>query len=212
MRRPGLLILMLLLAAAPVAAQSTAAPVSQAPSGAREGGLMPGDLLRVIVSREPDLTLEQTIPADGILDFHRLGPKDVRGHTVEQMRELLVREYSRYLVNPTIRVEAFRKVQVLGAVRKPDIYALPPTSTISDAIATAGGVLPEGRTDRAELRREGKVVDVLLLSDRTPLADSPVQSGDQIYVPERSFASRNSAAISTAASGVLALLIALLVR
>jgi protein involved in polysaccharide export with SLBB domain len=109
-------------------------------------------------------------------------------------------------------VEVFRKVQVLGAVRKPDIYSLPPTMTISDAVASAGGVLPEGRTDRVELRRGGQVVHVLLQSGRTALADAPVQSGDQIFVPERSFASRNTAVITTAISGVLAIIVALVVR
>jgi polysaccharide biosynthesis/export protein len=175
-------------------------------------GLMPGDLLRVIVSREPDLTLEQTVPDDGVLYFHRLGRRDVRGLTSDGVRDMLLSEYARYLVNPTIRVEVFRKVQVLGAVRKPDIYSLPPTMTISDALATAGGVLPEGRTDRVELRRDGQVMHVLLQADRTALADSPVQSGDQIFVPERSFASRNTAAITTAVSGVLAVIIALVIR
>jgi polysaccharide biosynthesis/export protein len=177
-----------------------------------EAGLMPGDLLRVIVSREPDLTLEQTVPDDGVLYFHRLGRRDVRGLTSDGVRDMLLSEYAKYLVNPTIRVEVFRKVQVLGAVRKPDIYSLPPTMTISDALATAGGVLPEGRTDRVELRRDGQVVHVLLQADRTALADSPVQSGDQIFVPERSFASRNTAAITTAVSGVLAIIIALVIR
>jgi polysaccharide biosynthesis/export protein len=177
-----------------------------------DAGLMPGDLLRVIVSREPDLTLEQTVPDDGVLYFHRLGRRDVRGLTSDGVRDMLLSEYARYLVNPTIRVEVFRKVQVLGAVRKPDIYSLPPTMTISDALATAGGVLPEGRTDRVELRRDGQVMHVLLQADRTALADSPVRSGDQIFVPERSFASRNTATITTAVSGVLAIIIALVIR
>jgi polysaccharide biosynthesis/export protein len=206
--RTVILVVGVLLACSGALAAQEAAP-SVRPAGA---GLMPGDLLRVIVSREPDLALEQTVPDDGILYFHRLGRKDVLGLTGDEVREMLLGEYTRYLVNPTIRVEVFRKVQVLGAVRKPDIYSLPPTMTISDALASAGGVLPEGRTDRVELRRDGHVVDVFLQSGRTALADSPVQSGDQIFVPERSFASRNTAVVTTAVSGVLALIIALVVR
>jgi polysaccharide biosynthesis/export protein len=205
-------ILMLLMAALLGAGPAWAQGEQPGGAGSRDAGLRPGDLLRVVVSREPDLTLEQAVPDDGILYFHRLGPKDVRGLTGDEIRDVLLREYARYLVNPTIRVEVFRKVQVLGAVRKPDIYSLPPTMTVSDAIATAGGVLPEGRTDRVELRRDGAVIDVLLLSDRTPLADSPIQSGDQLYVPERSFAARHTGTITTAVSGVIAIVIALLVR
>jgi polysaccharide biosynthesis/export protein len=206
--RTVIFVVAALLACGGALAAQDAAPVARS----ADAGLMPGDLLRVIVSREPDLTLEQTVPDDGVLYFHRLGRRDVRGLTSDGVRDMLLSEYAKYLVNPTIRVEVFRKVQVLGAVRKPDIYSLPPTMTISDALATAGGVLPEGRTDRVELRRDGHVVHVLLQSDRTALADSPVQSGDQIFVPERSFASRNTASITTAVSGVLAIIIALMIR
>lgn len=210
MRTTSLLLLAAVLAGVPAAGRAQTAPDAATERG--HAGLMPGDLLRVTVLREPDMSLEQTIPDDGVLDFFRLGRKDVRGLTAEDVRDVLTREYARYLVNPTIRVEVFRKVQVLGAVRKPDIYAVPPTTTISDAVAMAGGVLPDGKADRIELRRDGRVVDVLLLTDRTPLADSPVQSGDQLYVAERSFVSRNSGAVITAASGLLAIAITLLVR
>lgn len=177
-----------------------------------EEGISPGDLLRVIVLREPDFTFEHTIPDDGHVDFYLLGTKDVSGMRGEELRQTLVREYERYLVNPIIRLEVLRKVQVLGAVREPSVYLLHPTMTISDALAKAGGTLPEGRTDRVELRRDGEVVDILLLSDRGPLADARIRSGDQLYVPERSALSRHSGVAATAVSGVIALIIALVIR
>jgi protein involved in polysaccharide export with SLBB domain len=195
----------------PGLARAQAQPAGGA--GWAEGGITAGDLLRVTVLREPLLSFEQTVPADGIIDFHRLGRKDVRGLSGEALRGQLVQEYARYLVDPTIRVDVMRKVQILGAVREPKVYLLHPTMTIADAIAMAGGHLPEGRTDRVELRREGQTIEVLLLaSDNNMLADSPVRSGDQLFIPERPFVSRNAATLTTAVTGALALLIALLVR
>ncbi|CAN5675900.1 hypothetical protein BH23GEM9_BH23GEM9_19040 [soil metagenome] len=212
--RNCMIVALLLLLPSPAWTQVPAPVQGQATSndGWAEGGITPGDLLRVTVLREPNLSFEQTVPVDGIIDFHRLGRKDVRGRSGEDLRAQLLEEYSRYLVNPTIRLEVMRKVQVLGAVREPHIYLLHPTMTIMDAVAMAGGQTPEGRTDRVELRRNGELIEVLLLSEAGNLSDSPIRSGDQLYVPERSFASRNAAPMMTVASGMLAVIIALLVR
>jgi protein involved in polysaccharide export with SLBB domain len=199
-------------AAACLCAQPAAAQQDAPAAEWSEDGIVPGDLLRVIIAREPDLTFEATVPDDGFIEFYLLGAKNVRGMGGEALRQILLREYAVYLVNPMIRLEVLRKVQVMGAVREPSVYLLHPTMTISDAVAKAGGALPEGRTDRVELRRDGRVVGILLLNDRGPLADSRIRSGDQLYVPERSVLSRHSGTAATAISGVLAIVIALLVR
>jgi protein involved in polysaccharide export with SLBB domain len=200
---------LLLLLLSPAALPAQAAPAS----GWVGGTITSGDLLKVTVLREPLLTFEQTVPVDGLIDFHRVGRRDVRGMTGEALREELAREYTRYLVDPTVRVEVLRKVQVLGAVRAPGVYMMHPTLTISDAIAMAGGTMADGRADRVELRREGEVLEVLLLSrDNSMLADTPIRSGDQLFVPERHFMARNFGVMTTAVYGVLALLVTLAVR
>lgn len=198
-------LVLVVLTAAPLTAQAGGEPLDW-------GGILPGDMLRVHIAREPDLSFEQTVPADGRVAFYRLGPMDVRGRDAEELRTYLLQEYSRYLVEPAVTVEVRRKVQILGAVQRPDIYTLHATMSISDAVAAAGGALPSGRTDRVELRRDGELVDVLLLSDRTPLADSPIRSGDQLFVPERSYIARNTGLVTTLASSLMALIFTLVVR
>lgn len=179
-----------------------------------ETGIMPGDVVRLEIWREPELSFEQMVPTDGIVVFHKLGPYDVRGLHTEELRRTLIQDYSRYLVDAAqrIRVEVLRKVQISGAVRNPSIYTLHPTLSLSDALAMAGGPLTEGRVDRMELRRDGELVRVLLLSDRAPLADAPIRSGDQLHVPQRSAASRNLGVIASVLTSIVVVTISVLAR
>lgn len=183
---------------------------AQSAPPAEAGQIQPGDLIRLVIWREPDWSGSWTVPADGIVVFPRLGPRNVTGQRVEELRQNLLADYAEFLINPSIQFDVQRKVQVLGAVRQPGIYTLDPTMTLIDALAMAGGVMPDGRQDRVELRRSGSVTLVLL--NDAPLADSPVRSGDQLFVPERSFVSRNASATVAMITGAIGLLIAVAVR
>jgi protein involved in polysaccharide export with SLBB domain len=170
----------------------------------------PGDALRLTIFREPEWSGTWTVPTSGVVVFPRIGERHVAGMQAGVLRELLRTEYARYLLEPSIEFDVHRKVQILGAVRNPNIYNLPSSVTISDALAVAGGITPEGRSDRVELRRDGAVVQVLL--GRTPLSDAEVRSGDQLFVPERSYVSRNAIALGTALSAVVGLIVAIAAR
>ena len=169
-----------------------------------------GDVLLLQIWRE-DIQINQPVPPDGIIHFPRLGAIDVRGLTSDSLRARLVRDYGRTLRDTESRIQlaVHRKVRITGAVRDPNVYTLNPTMTLADAIAAAGGALPEGRRDRVELRRDGEVVQVLLLDEGAVLADSPVLSGDQLHVPERSFASRNLNVLVTGLTSIVAIAIAI---
>ena len=193
---------MLLGVAVPAAAQQNGVTWSRP--------IAAGDVLLLQVWRE-DIDLNVTVPETGVIYFPRLGAIDVRGLTRDSLRARLVRDYGVYLRDAESRIQlgVQRKVRITGAVREPNVYTLNPTMTVADAIAAAGGALPEGRRDRVELRRDGQVVQVLLLNEGATLADSPIQSGDQLHVPERSFASRNLNVLVTALTSVVAIGIAI---
>ena len=84
--------------------------------------------------------------------------------------------------------------------------------TVADAIALAGGVTPLGNADKIELRRGDGTKLFAKLESRTRIVDSPIHSGDQIYVRERNWLSRNPGVISAGVSAVLSLTIALFLR
>jgi protein involved in polysaccharide export with SLBB domain len=140
-------------------------------------------VIRLTIWREPDLSRELTVPPGGVVVFPKIGARTVTGRPLSNVEaELLRSDFSTYLINPSIQVELLRKVQVLGAVYRPGVYTVDATVFVSDAIAIAGGVTPSGRQDRVELRRDGEVVQVLFMT-RAALADAPIRSGDQLFVP-----------------------------
>jgi len=144
----------------------------------------------------------------GVVVFPKLGARTVIRVTADSLTAELVRDYAVYLRNPSIEVTVLRRVNVLGAVKVPGIYPADPTMTLGDVLALAGGVTPQGRGDRVEHYRDGVRVSAPL-SERVSLADTPIRSGDQIFVPERSWLSRNPGILAAMIGATVSLVIAL---
>jgi polysaccharide export outer membrane protein len=173
--------------------------------------LRPGDVIKLNVWREPDWSGEFTVNENGIAVLPRLGGVHVTNMSADSLRRFLVDSLGRYLRNPSIEVIPLRTVQVLGAVQKPGLYPVPPSVTIGDVLALAGGASPDGQPDRAVLRRDGKDLTVAINST-SRLSDTPVRTGDQIYVPQRSWAARNPGLIAAGVSAFTTLFVAVILR
>ena len=173
---------------APAAAQ-TAVP-------ADTDHLRPGDVLRLRIWREPDLSGDFVVNERGEATLPKLGPVAVGGIPTDSLRSLLVGRYQAFLNNPSVEVTPLRRVSVLGAVKQPGLYPVDATMKVADVLALAGGPAPDGRQDRLELRRDGERV-VARLDASALVADSPLRSGDQIYVPQKGWLSRNTWLVST---------------
>jgi polysaccharide biosynthesis/export protein len=166
-------------------------PARTATDGA---GVQPGDIIRLKVWREPDMSGDVVIDAAGQATFPRLGRIPVAGWPADSLRRFLTGSFAKYLKDPVIEITVLPRVTILGAVRNPGVQNVDPTLTIADALALAGGASSEGKQDNIELRRRGARVPVKL-SLGARLADTPVRSGDQLYVPERSWLARNTGVI-----------------
>jgi polysaccharide export outer membrane protein len=175
----GALLVALTANAAPLAAQSVTA------------GLQPGDAVRLKIWREPELSGDFQVDEQGQVVFPRIGPIRVSHLGADSLKTLLVSTYTTYLRDPSIEVTLLRRVNVLGAVRNPGLYQVDQTQTIADVLAQAGGATPDGKADRVELLRDGVRTGIRLQKD-TRLFGSAVHSGDQLWVPQRSWFSRNS--------------------
>lgn len=163
--------------------------------------LRPGDRVRLKVWREPDLSGDFVIDEDGIVVFPKVGRLDVQKISTDSLKALLIARYAESLRSPSVEVTVLRKVNVLGAVKNPGLYYVDPTTTVADALALAGGVSPEGKQNSFQLLRDGKRLPVELSRD-SRLADSPLQPGDQLRVPQRSWLSRNTALVAGALTSV----------
>jgi protein involved in polysaccharide export with SLBB domain len=147
--------------------------------------LRAGDVLRVTVWRNQELSGEFVIASDGSIAHPLYRELRVAGMTPaaveERMHEFLVR----FEASPRFVVEPLFRVSVGGEVRQPNLYSLPVHTTIAEAVALAGGVTERGRLDRVRLIRGNEEIWVDLTQPDHGLAQSAVRSGDQLFVARR---------------------------
>lgn len=187
MRRARSMMLVALLccpAAVTAGAQSTATADARSASQVDEPfQLQPGDALRIQVWRQPELSGEFTVAADGSIAHPLYREIRVTGLSVAAARDQLDAILRRYVENPQFVVEPLLHVVVSGAVGRPDVYAVSPGTTIVQALAKAGGIAQDGEKDRVHLVRDLREQVVNLDDPRAGLM--PVRSGDQILVDQR---------------------------
>lgn len=176
-----------------------------------EQSLRPGDVIRLRIWREPDMSGRYQVDENGVVVLPRLGRMTVTRETPETLKETVLEGYEEYLRNPSIDITVLRRVNILGSVNQPGLYPVDPTVTLADALAMAGGSTPQGDPDEVRLIRNGREISANLRRD-TRLADTPMRSGDQIYVPERSWIARNTGIVAAGITGTVSLIVALMLR
>jgi polysaccharide export outer membrane protein len=168
-----LLTLLLALFAAPAAAQDTTTAVR------------PADAIRLAVWRQAEFTGEYPIAPDGTILHPLLNEVRVVGRTREQVREQIRQVLLRYENDPQFVFDYLYRVGVTGEVRLPNLYSLPPETTIGQAVAAAGGVAEFGRLDQVRLMRGGREILLDLRNPSPEVAEMRIRSGDQIRVTRR---------------------------
>ncbi len=136
---------------------------------------------------------ERTVDPNGEIFLPFLGTVPVSGLETAGIRRLLVDRYSALYSDPVVEVVTHVNVNITGAVRDAGQFFLPPSATLVDALARAGGVTSEvefsgGASDPSKVRlvRDGvgTVIDMRPLEARPQVLDLRVQSGDWLYVPK----------------------------
>ena len=102
-------------------------------------GIQPGDVLEIMVWREPDLQREVLVRADGGISFPLAGEIAARGWTTTKLTEVLTSKLSEYIPDPVVTVSvqqmAGNKVYVIGKVNAPGEFTLlRPTTILASAI------------------------------------------------------------------------------
>lgn len=174
---------------------SAAVSVAQGVTDLADYSLGPGDVVRIQVFQNVDLTTEARVSETGQISFPLLGALRVVGMTpgaVERMIADRLREGS-YVqrAQVTLSVLQFRsqQVSVLGSVNRPGRYPLESRGTrLTEILATAGGITANGSDTLILVRRQGdKVIrheiDLPgLYLNQGGDRDMEVLGGDSIYV------------------------------
>jgi len=152
--------------------------------------LVAGDVVNIVVLNDQSLSGEQVIGPDGFIRLPLVGAIKAAGLTLDELTEKLQQALSRFIRKPRVTVTlkqfpvSVRRVYVLGEVKNPGAYQIPPgvTPTIFDAIALAGGF-----TDNADLtqihvfQRDGQSASFNLREFQSNNAS--IKPGDLVWVP-----------------------------
>lgn len=156
--------------------------------------LGPGDALKIAVFGNPDLSLETKVSEAGSITFPLVGEVDVKGlSTAEAEKKIGGRLISGGFlrtaqVNIMVTELQSQQVSMLGQVLHPGRYPINGTRTVTDMLAVAGGVSPDGGDTATIIRtRNGKthkqiinLVEMIHSADMT--ANLDLMNGDMVYV------------------------------
>jgi polysaccharide export outer membrane protein len=103
-----------------------------------------GDVLQILVWREPDASLPETmVQSDGKISVPLIGEIEAAGLTLPELQKVLVDKIGVFIHNPVVTVHTkqinSRKVYVMGAVKKEGPVPLIRPMTVLQAIDEAGG-------------------------------------------------------------------------
>jgi protein involved in polysaccharide export with SLBB domain len=160
----------------PALAQDGSASQAAAPATGVNPVLRPGDMVRLRIWREPDLSGEYHVDEHGVAVFPKIGPVAVGQLSTDSVKSLLVASYTQFLQNPSVEVVFLRRINVLGWVKNPGLYYVDPTMTLADALARAGGVSPDGNAKKIALFHGGERVAERLSELRPCLSGLPVDA------------------------------------
>jgi polysaccharide biosynthesis/export protein len=155
-----------------------------------------GDVLKITVYDNPDLTTTARVSGEGIILFPLIGEVKVGGLTVAKIVEKISALLNEgYVVKPqvTVFVEEFRskKAVLMGQVEKPGLYVLSGQTSFIELLSKAGG-LTKDAGDKAIIKRKSDspvkgdekiVIDLKKLIENGEMSlDIQILDGDSIFV------------------------------
>ncbi|WP_297325051.1 polysaccharide export protein EpsE [Nitrosomonas sp.] len=160
----------------------------------KESVIGPGDTLKIFVYGHPDLTTDTKVSETGNVTFPLLGEIFVGGLTPSAAERKIVNllESRDILRKPQVNIFAAslqsQMVSVLGYVRNQGRYPIEGKRSLTDILAMAGGIMPDGGEVVTLIRSDGdkstkEVIDVLEMIRSSDLTRNLiVRSDDLIYV------------------------------
>ena len=120
--------------------------------------LSSGDIIRVIVFGESDLSIQQTRLSDaGTFSYPFIGEVKAQGKTASELERILISELEDdFLVDPRVSVSVieYREFYISGEVNSPGGYKYQPGLNLRRAIALAGGLTERASTKRITVMKD----------------------------------------------------------
>jgi len=158
--------------------------------------LVAGDVLELAFEFSPEFDQTVTVQPDGFVTLRGVGDLYLADQTVPEVTNTLQTAYQKILYKPAIAVslKEFEKPYFIagGQVAHPGKYTLHGNTSLTEAVAMAGGFTEKAKHSQVLLFRrvsaewaEAKVLDVKkMLNDRNLREDPYLHSGDMLFVPQ----------------------------
>jgi polysaccharide export outer membrane protein len=159
--------------------------------------LQPGDVIDLSFEFSPEFNQTVTVQPDGYITLRGIGDLHVAGETTPQLTKNLRSSYSNILFEPAIAVvlQNFERPYFVagGQVTHPGKYELRGDTTVTQAIAMAGGFNTSiAKHSQVLLFRrvsgdwaEARILDIKKMFGSKDLSeDLHLQPGDMIFVPQ----------------------------
>ena len=206
--------LVVLVQATDVGAQVTGGATRPAavdtPSAQIVGTLRSGDLLKIHVYRDEELSGEYLIDSRGTLQIPGIGVIRAAGYDPSEVKERLIAALrERGFSQPEIAVQPLVRVSVLGEVRLPQLYSVDPGTSLLQLVSVAGGPTDRANLERVRVVRDGRAFNVNLESAFEGSATGRIvlNSNDVVYIPrKRGFTRETLSFALTTVTAVLSLI------
>jgi polysaccharide export outer membrane protein len=150
------------------------------------------DVLSITVMGFSDLCKDVPVLPDGTVSLSLVGDVKVAGLTTPQIQRLLTKDYSKYVISPSVSVAVTSRhaefVTFSGYVSHQGPYTYRPNLRVIEAIAENGGALVNGDLSKVTVTSSSGDTRTLDLSHPETKAGTDVDivlnQGDVVYVPE----------------------------
>jgi polysaccharide export outer membrane protein len=179
--------------------------------------LTPGDSVRIVVWRKPELSGDFVVGTDGTITHPLYRSVQVAGVPVATAEANVRNFLARFEESPQFVMEPLLRVAVSGEVSRPQVFAVRPGTSIAETVARAGGATQFAKRDEVRLLRTDRAgrqqeLHVDLMNPERGLANAPVRSGDLIVLERRTAFFRDIVVPGLSVIGALASIIILVDR
>jgi polysaccharide export outer membrane protein len=157
--------------------------------------ITPGDVLEIAFPFVPELNQTVAVQPDGYVSLKEVSDMRLQGRTVAQVKADLLDAYGEFVRDPvlTVTLKEFQAPYFIagGDITKPGRYELRGATTLTEALALAGGPIRGANLSRVVIFRQSpneqlevKQVNVRSMYAKRDLSEDVVlRPGDMLFVP-----------------------------
>jgi polysaccharide export outer membrane protein len=178
------------------------------------GVLRPGDVLKIVVWGQEELSNDFLIDSRGMVQIPGVGDVRAAGLSPFDVKDAIRAALAeRGIRNPELSLQPLIRVYVIGEVRQPGLHPIDPGTSLLQLVTIAGGPTAQADLSRARVVREGQSYSVDLETALRGSATGRIvlYSNDYVVIPQRTGWTRENVAFFASTAGALLALVNIIV-